>query len=212
MDKPLPSKTIGLVAVVAILSVAAFVGYQKVAPMLREDKVDRTVTATTVDSGFQSIAELSVEEYYFTHVGRYEESRLGPFGVKLPFTNKHFLLTYDGMVAAGITDFEAISVDINDLNRKVTITAPPVAITHSSIDHSTVVSYDQSMNPFNPITAEDVPAFLAGEESIIQEKAQRHGLLERAAERAEDMLITHVTTTLKGTDAEGYAVSLRWKD
>ena len=205
--KGLLTLLIGLVVgAIAVFGVLNFV------PMLKGDDTTRTVTSATVDGGFQHIAELSVEEYHFTHVGRYEESRLGPFGVKIPFTNKHFLLTYDGKVAAGIKDFEAIDVTINDLTKEITITAPAVEITHKSIDHSSVVSYDESLNPFNPITAEDVPAFLAGEQQVIEEKAARHGLLERAAQRAEDMLKTHVRSTIAGTDAADYAVSLKWKN
>lgn len=198
-----------IVASLVLVVAAAFLLYPVISNWGSEEK--KSIQSTTLNAGFDSIAELSLEEYNFTQVVKKEESISTPFGFDLPFTDKRILLTYDGVVKAGIKDFEAIEVDVNHDSKVITIHSPRVEIIETYIDNSSVIVYDQSMNPFNQITAEDVTTLLAGEEEKAKQKAIELGLIDRAQERAEKLLRSHFESISKGYLEEDYEIRFRWE-
>lgn len=170
-----------------------------------------TITSSGIGGSFNDIAELAVEEYVFTNVGKFEESGIELFGWGLPMTGSSFLITYDGEVKAGIDDFSQIDIEIDDTAEQVTLVIPEPGVLSSSIDPSSVVVYDQSMNPFNQLKVEDLTTFLAVETENAEAKAVDKGLLKRAESHVAGLMETHVTTVLEGTDKEGYEVIVEWK-
>lgn len=174
------------------------------------DEPVETITSSTIGGSFEQIAELSVEEYNFTNVGRYENEGRKIYGLTVPLTGKHFLISYDGVVKAGIRDFTAVDVEIKDAAQKIVVTAPNVEITNSTIEPASVVVYDQSMNPLNQINVGDLTKFLSEEEKSAEEKAIQSGLMDRATKRAETLIKSHVEALLDGTDKITYSVEVRW--
>ncbi|MDO4762108.1 MAG: DUF4230 domain-containing protein [Corynebacterium sp.] len=174
------------------------------------DEPVETITASTIGGSFEQIAELSVEEYNFTNVGKFENEGRKLYGITVPLTGKHFLISYDGVVKAGIRDFTAIDVEIRDEAQKIVLTAPKVEITNSKIEPASVIVYDQSMNPLNQINVGDLTKFLSMEEKNSEEKAVRLGLIDRATKRAETLMKSHVEALTDGTDKNAYVVEVRW--
>lgn len=172
---------------------------------------EQKITSTGIGGTFSEIAELSVEEYNFTNVGQFDEEGLKFFGIGVPFTGKSFLITYDGVVKAGIPDLSRIDIDIDDAAQTITLTSPKVEVTNAEIDPNSITVYDQSMNPFNQFEVEDLSSFLAIERDNAQQKAIDRGLLERAEARSETLLEAHVTALLEGSDKEGYSVLVAWE-
>lgn len=172
---------------------------------------EQKITSTGIGGTFSEIAELSVEEYNFTNVGQFDEEGLKFFGIGVPFTGKSFLITYDGVVKAGIPDLSRIDIDIDDAAQTITLTSPKVEVTNAEIDPNSITVYDQSMNPFNQFEVEDLSSFLTIERDNAQQKAIDRGLLERAEARSETLLEAHVSALLEGSDKEGYSVLVAWE-
>lgn len=171
-----------------------------------------SVTSATIQSSFNDVAELSTQEYDFTDVGKYSEDNKEVLGVEVPLTGSSFLVTYSGTVKAGIKDASAVTVDVDDSSRTVTVTAPAVQVLSTSIDPDTVTTYDQSLNPLNQTEVSDVTGFLSDQEQVEEDKAAAGGLLTKAQDRAEALLAEQVEATLKGSDQEDYTVKVTFKD
>ena len=162
------------------------------------------VTSTTIGASLGDIAQLSVEEYVFSDVGKFDQEGLEVLGVRVPFTGRNFLVTYDGRVTAGIKDASLIDVQLAD--GEVNVQLPEVEVLESHIDADSVKVYDQTMNPINQLRVEDVTGFIAGREADAREKAIASGLLDRAGQHAEELVRAHVAALVAGTEYEDYEV------
>ena len=165
---------------------------------------ETTVDSTTIGASFEDIAELSVEEYRFSDVGKFDQEGLEVLGAHVPFTGRNFLVTYDGRVTAGLRDTSAIAVSVGDSS--VDVVLPPVEVIDSHINADSVQVYDQTMNPINQLRVADVTSFIAGQEDAAREKAVSQGLLDRAGARAEELARAQVAALVAGTAMEDYEV------
>lgn len=201
--------TMTVLGIILMLTASLFVWTMSKLGIFSEGET--TITSTGIGGSFSEIAEISVEEYNFTNVSQYDEEGWKFFGLDVPFTGKNFLITYDGVVKAGIANAEEIDVDIDDSARIVRVTVPGVEVTNTSIDPSTITVYDQSMNPFNQHNIEDMATFLATEEANAEVKAIENGLLDRAEDRAEALIVSHVESMLEGAGMANYTVIVEWE-
>ncbi|MFW0119074.1 DUF4230 domain-containing protein [Rothia sp. CCM 9417] len=163
-----------------------------------------------LSEGFEPIAELSLEKYYFTDIAVIDEPAK-VLGLDIPFAHKKVIFTYEGSVKAGIDNFEAIEVAVNQKSQTITLRAPDVRLLETKIDPSSVRVYDQSMNPFNQLKVEDITGLLASKEQEAKDKALESGLLDRARDRAKSLLLSQVQSLVTGTSLEGYKVELEWQ-
>lgn len=195
-------------AVVALVAIAAVV-LVMIRPALfglgRESITDEQIGAS-----FKEIAELSVEEYAYSTVGSFEQEGFTVAGRAVPFTGRNFLVTFDGSVKAGLRDAEQVVVDIDEDAEKLTVRVPRVAITENSVNPASITVYDQSMNPLNQIRVDDVAGFLAEQEKRAEEKAIEEGLLKRAEQRTEELMRSHASALIEGTNMAGYQLEVRW--
>ena len=77
------------------------------------------------------IRELATVTYAYTNMAQFENSN-DFYGVKIPFTTKSFILTYDGTIKAGV-DLEAAEVAIS--GDTVTVTLPEGLADHYQRQH-----------------------------------------------------------------------------
>ena len=189
-------------SVVAVLAIVALV-LALTRPALLSWR-EGEVTSTTIGASLGDIAQLSVEEYVFSDVGRFDQEGLEVLGVRVPFTGRNFLVTYDGRVTAGIKDASLIDVQLAD--GEVNVQLPRVEVLESHIDADSVKVYDQTMNPINQLRVEDVTGFIADREADAREKAIASGLLDRAGQHAEELVRAHVAALVAGTEYEDYEV------
>ena len=191
-----------LASVIAVVAIVALV-LALTRPALLNWR-EGEVTSATIGASLGDIAELSVEEYVFSDVGKFDQEGLEVLGVRVPFTGRNFLVTYDGRVTAGIKDASLIDVHLAD--DAIEISLPNVEVLESHIDADSVKVYDQTMNPINQLRVEDVAGFIADREADAREKAIASGLLDRAGQHAEELARAHVTALVAGTDMEDYEV------
>lgn len=142
------------------------------------------ITSETLKSELGSLQELVTQEYIYTNADKREKDAKCIFGWSRPFSNSSLLLTYDGIIKAGI-DMSEIQVDVNEDNRTITITLPASKITDNNIpqDSITVVTVKDGL--FNEVTLEDYNNFISEQKVIMEQKAIDRGLLTKADEEAK---------------------------
>ena len=122
------------------------------------------------------------QEYYFTEVVEYSSIKT-LLKINIPFTQSGYLISYDGIVEAGI-DMTQAKVKKDDDQRTITITLPQPVIKSVSIDFDSFQVYSEKESIFNPITVEDYNNSLKELEATAREKAIERGVLEQAEKNA----------------------------
>ena len=197
--------------VVIIGAAVCFVGGANIGPMLgfgasqQETAPVVTVDTTLVKNSFADIGELATESYVFTQVGKYSEEGAKFFGMEVPGTSAHYLITYSGEVKAGLTDVSQIQVQADEGAHVVTVTVPAVEILSSSIDPASIETYDQSFSIVNQIEVSEVTSFLADREAAAKDEAVAKGLLDKAQNRLKEVVKGQVNAVL-GERASAYEV------
>lgn len=195
-----------LLAALVILLVAAAIVVRPSWFRVGEERI----TADSIGASFNAVAELAVEEYVYSNVGSFDKEGLVLRGFEVPFTGRNFLVSYDGVVRAGVKHTDAITAEVDNAAQQLQLTVPQVEVLSSTIDAESVVVHDQSMNPLNQVRVEDVTEFIAEQERSAKDQAVEQGLLDRASDRVEDLLESHARALIAGTPLEGYEVSFMW--
>ena len=138
------------------------------------------ITGDLLASQLRSVQELVTVSYYYTNMGRFE-NQVDFYGWKVPFTTKSFIVSYDGVIKAGV-DLEQLQVSIGD--GEVTVTLPESRIISHEIPEDSLEVFDESDNLFNHITIEDYTAFTQDQKSAMEQRAVDGGLLDRANQEA----------------------------
>ena len=163
----------------------------------KEEEAD--ITATALYERLVEIEELSVIEYQYAKVGRFENS-LTLNGWNIPLTEKYFILTYTGVIKAGVDLSDAlVEVDGNT----VTITLPATEILSNELDEESIEVYDESNNIFNQISVSDYTTFALQQKEVVEAEAIEDGILEEAEDR-----VTMVLTSIINAIDESYTVEV----
>lgn len=139
------------------------------------------ITDTALYTQLKNISELSVLEYNYSKVGKFENS-LSLNGWDIPLTTKSFLLTYSGQLKAGVNMEKAV-VSIKD--NTILIELPQVEILSNVIDEKSIEVYDETHNIFNQISINDYTKFASQQKSKVEDEAIENGILSEAATRVD---------------------------
>lgn len=162
----------------ALVGGACFLGGRWSAGRSETAKIDTVV----LQNQLSEIRELATVTYAYTNMAQFESSN-DFYGVKIPFTTKSFILTYDGTVKAGV-DLDGAEVSVSGTT--VTITLPEAEILSHEIDEDSMEVFDEKTSIFNPFTVEDFTSFQSDQKAAMEEKALSRGLLAEA--RAQSRL------------------------
>lgn len=149
--------------------------------------------SSSVFERIQNIQELSLVQYNYTGVVGFQDNKTLA-DIDIPFTQKFFLVKFDGLIKSGI-NLQEIELDINSETNSAVITLPEAEIMQNSIDERSLIVYDQSMNILNPIKIEDYNNAIAQEKNDMEKKAIENGILEQSKTQAE-MLLTSLLTEI----------------
>lgn len=138
------------------------------------------ITGDLLASRLRSVQELVTVSYYYTNMGRFE-NQVDFYGWKVPFTTKSFIVSYDGVIKAGV-DLDRLQVPVGD--EEITVTLPESRIISHEIPEDSLEVFDESDNLFNHITIEDYTAFTRDQKSAMEQRAVDGGLLDRADQEA----------------------------
>ena len=181
----------------ALVGGACFLGGRWSAVQSENTQID----AVVLQNQLTEIRELATVTYAYTNMAQFESSS-DFYGVKVPFTTKSFILTYDGTIKAGV-DLDGAAVDISGTT--VTVTLPEARILSHEIDEDSVEVFDEKTSIFNPFTVEDFTSFQADQKAAMEERALSRGLLEEARSKA----VSSVKQLLAAALPDTYTVEIR---
>ncbi len=172
----------GIVAIIIFIAAVFYAG------MLFGSDHEAEVTSTTIKNQLIEINELAVYSYEYSKVGKFSDN-LTFHGWDIPLTQKSFLITYNGVLKAGI-NFEDTKITVN--GDTINIELPESTILSHEIDESSIEVYDETNNVFNQISINDYKTFATKEKDKNKEEAIANGLLEKADERVKEVLTTYL--------------------
>lgn len=180
------NKKIIYIFLILIALVSTFFAGKKA--MKSEIKPD--ITSTLIFNKLISVRELTSLKYYYTNMGQFENQNTF-YGYKVPFTSKKFIVSYDGVIHAGV-DLEKMEVKVKD--KSIEIKIPPAKILSHEIYEDSLKVFDERESIFNRIDIEDYNNFSKDQKKEVEDKAIKRGLLKEADEEArkaiEDSLLS----------------------
>ena len=164
---------------IALIAVYFFFFRKKFIGLNKEERVDN------LKASIEDIGDLVTVEYNYTDILTYKDS-LTLMDMKIPFTDKSYIIKYNGYIKAGVDLSKAVVKEIKETS--VVLDVPVATITDSVLDEKSMVILDQKNNIFNPLDLGDYQDTLKKELNARELKAKKDGLLERAQDNADKIL------------------------
>lgn len=173
---------LGLLAIIVLVFASYFFGMKG-----GLFKTSEKISSETVKNQILSVKELTTLKYKYTNVGSFE-NQSEFYGMKVPFTHKKFIISYDGEVNAGI-NLEEAEVLLNDSDKKINIKLPKSKILNHVIDEDSLTVFDEKSAIFNKLEIEDFSNFRKDEMKKVEEDLVRKGFLEEADDKTKEAII-----------------------
>ena len=172
-----------LLTVLALLLVGGLVMAAFLCGLSRGGReAEPVITGDLLGEHLRSAQELVTVAYYYTNMGRFE-NHVDFYGWKVPFTAKSFIVSYDGVIKAGV-DLSQVQVEVDEIRQAVTVRLPASRILSHEIPEDSIEVFDESDNLFNRITIEDYTGFTLDQKKAMEQRAEDNGLLTSADEKA----------------------------
>lgn len=151
-----------------------------------ETEITPGLNLNALYSEIQDIGELATVEYLFTDAAQFTNSKQFQ-GWDIPFTEKSFLLRWNGVIKAGIP-LDQVSVQIQEGKKRILVSVPAAQILSCQIDTDSVEVLDEQNSLFNSISVDDKIQLDVATEQAMKDRAIESGLLEKAQQNAQDLL------------------------
>lgn len=151
------------------------------------EPITPVITLEVIESEIKAIGELATMEYMYTNAAKFSDSHQF-FRWNIPWTEKAFVMKWDGIIKAGI-DIEEIDIDIKERNKLIIIRLPKAEILSHDPDRNSVQVLDEKNGLFNQVKVEDQIKFEAACEEEMNQRAIDNGLLEKAEENAKNIIL-----------------------
>ncbi|WFD09863.1 DUF4230 domain-containing protein [Tepidibacter hydrothermalis] len=148
-------------------------------------KLNKEKDSTTIFSKISQIQELSVNKYYYTNVVSFKQNKKIK-DLEIPFTQKSFLIKYDGIIRTGI-DLNDVKI-IENKNNKIKLKIKKAQILDHTIDEKSMYVYDEKTSLFNKLQIKDVFTEISKEKKSIEEKMIKEGFLEQSNKNTQKLL------------------------
>ena len=149
-----------------------------------KSKNDTQITNDLISSRISMVKKLITLEYHYTNMGAMKNQNEF-YGWKLPFTEKSFIISYDGVIYAGVDIDKA---DIKIESKEIIITLPKSKILSHEIKEDSITIFDEKTSIFNPIEIKDYTSFSTDQKKIMEDKAITSGLLDTANENTKNAI------------------------
>ncbi|WP_243343163.1 DUF4230 domain-containing protein [Anaerococcus sp. AGMB09787] len=163
------------------------------------------ISSDIVLEQLQDVKELTTLKYTYTNVGSFENENEF-YGVKIPFTLKKFIISYDGNLSAGI-DLDEVEVNVDNKGKKINITMPEAKILSHQIDEDSLTIFDEKNSIFNQFKIEDFQQFRVAEMKKVENDMIEKGFLDQAEERSKQAVIDILN--INPIIAEEYQVNIK---
>ncbi len=166
--------------IILLIGLALFAAFFYGKRQMRSE-MEPEITSSLIYNKLVSAKELTTLKYHYTNMGHFENQNTF-YGYKVPFTSKEFIVSYEGLINAGI-DLNKMKVNVGDKSIEVRIPAAEI-LSHEIYEDSLKV-YDERESIFNRIDIEDYNDFSKDQKSEIEKKAIKKGLLKEADEESK---------------------------
>lgn len=146
-----------------------------------KSEMEPEITSSLIYNKLVSAKELTTLKYHYTNMGHFENQNTF-YGYKVPFTSKEFIVSYEGLINAGI-DLDKMKVDVGD--KSIEIKIPPAEILSHEIYEDSLKVYDERESIFNRIDIEDYNNFSKDQKTKVEKRAIKKGLLKEADEESK---------------------------
>ena len=146
-----------------------------------KSEMEPEITSSLIYNKLVSAKELTTLKYHYTNMGHFENQNTF-YGYNVPFTSKEFIVSYEGLINAGI-DLDKIKVDVGD--KSIEIKIPPAEILSHEIYEDSLKVYDERESIFNRIDIEDYNNFSKDQKTEVEKRAIKKGLLKEADEESK---------------------------
>lgn len=162
-----------------------------------------SIDIAVIEERVNSIAELATVEYYYTTMAKYENYK-DFYGWKIPLTTTKFLITYDGVIKAGI---DLSKVKISLAGKTVLIEIPKATVLSHEVKFDTMQIMYESYSIFNRMQITDYNNFMLNEAKAMVTKAANDGLFQKAQQNA----IKTIQDLIEPLIPDDYTYSIRLK-
>ncbi|MDU5417192.1 DUF4230 domain-containing protein [Peptoniphilus harei] len=169
-----------IIIIILLIGLALFAAFFYGKKQMKSE-MEPEITSSLIYNKLVSAKELTTLKYHYTNMGHFENQNTF-YGYKVPFTSKEFIVSYEGLINAGI-DLNKMKVYVGDKSIEVRIPAAEI-LSHEIYEDSLKV-YDERESIFNRIDIEDYNDFSKDQKSEIEKKAIKKGLLKEADEESK---------------------------
>jgi uncharacterized protein DUF4230 len=175
-------KKYGIISLVIIAIIVGFIIFFNV-----RGNNEREIISSTIEEKVSKIVELSTVKYNYTDIVSYKNSQ-ELSGIKLPFTEKKFIVQYSGYIKAGV-DLSTIEIDIKNEDT-VHIDMKKAEVLENIIIDEEIKFFDEKDGLFNKLSFKDLYSVLIGEKEKAKNQAIERGLLNESQDNAEEILLS----------------------
>lgn len=150
-------------------------------------KNEPKISSEIIKNQIVNAKELTTLKYKYTNVGSFENTNEF-YGLKIPFTSKKFIISYDGEVNAGV-DLEMVKVSIDESKKVVNVSLPKSKILSHQIDENSLTIFDEKSSVFNPLEIKDFTDFRKNEMKKVEKDLLNKGFLDEANERSKEAVV-----------------------
>ncbi|MCT4508955.1 MAG: DUF4230 domain-containing protein [Tepidibacter sp.] len=148
-------------------------------------KLNKEKDSAIIFEKISQIRELSVNKYYYTNVISFKQNKKIK-DLQIPFTQKSFLIKYDGVIKTGI-DLNDVKI-IENKNNNIKLKIKKVQILDHKIDEKNIYVYDEKTSLFNKLEIKDVFTEISKEKEKIEQKIIKEGFLEQTNKNTQKLL------------------------
>lgn len=202
--KGVVTKILSIIVIIGLIVCGGYVAYKHLkAKVGIEIKHETSSDVEIIKEKLENIAELNTGSYLCTDVITQADSKKYK-DWKIPFTEKSFIVQYDGTVKARIKDLT--KTQVSQKGETIIVRLPEVEITGIEIDNDSFEKLDESNNIFNPITVEDLNKAQKNLKEEMYQRALEKGILDMAKSNAEEVL----KGMLSGANGD-YDIKFEWQ-
>lgn len=168
------------IIILIVLAVVIFIAGM----MQMKKNMEPTITSELINNRLEDAKELTTLKYHYTNMGQFQ-NQSDFYGWKVPFTTKSFIVSYDGVINAGV-DLDGAMVKVT--GKKVQIMIPHAKILSHEIYEDSLQVFLEKDSIFNPIKISDYNDFSMDQKQVVEEKAIDKGLLTEADKKSEEAI------------------------
>lgn len=172
---------------------------QKIDDFLNIQDTEPVITRKQIEAYLETVSELTTKKYLYTNAEQSTSNKEWLFGWDLPFSEKSFIVKYDGIIRAGI-DLNDIKIDVDDDNRVITVTLPSSKIIDHNVPQDKIEIFNVKDGFLNKVDQNESNEIITTGKEAMEEKASELGLLVEA-DREARTLTKAILTLMPGMDS-----------